>query len=117
MMDRALEALVKMAMEPEWEAIFEPHSYGFRPGRSAQDALSKIHALTGKKEKYVLDADIKGCFDNINHQKLLSKMKTMPGIRRLVRGWLKAGVIDKEGGFAPTVAGTPQGGVITPPTK
>jgi RNA-directed DNA polymerase len=114
MMDRALQALVKMALEPEWEAIFEPHSYGFRPGRSAHDALSKIHALTCRKEKYVLDADIKGCFDNINHQKLLSKMQTMPAIRHLVRGWLKAGVVDKDGGYTETVAGTPQGGVISP---
>lgn len=114
MLDRALQALVKMALEPEWEAIFEPHSYGFRPGRSTQDALSQIHAYTCMKEKYILDADIKGCFDNINHQKLLSKIKATPDIKHLIKGWLKAGVVDKDGGFAPTETGTPQGGVISP---
>jgi RNA-directed DNA polymerase len=116
MLDRALQALVKMAIEPEWEAIFEPHSYGFRPGRSAHDAMSQIHHYTCQKEKYILDADIKGCFDNINHKKLLSKIKTTSSIKHLIKGWLKAGVIDENGGFTSTEAGTPQGGVITPPT-
>lgn len=114
MLDRALQALIKMTLEPEWEAIFEPHSYGFRPGRSAHDAMSQIHYYTRVKEKYILDADIKECFDNINHEKLLTKIKTISSIKHLIKGWLKAGVIDQEGGFAPTEAGTPQGGVISP---
>ena len=117
MIDRALQALAKMAMEPEWEAIFEPNSYGFRPGRSLHDAMSQIHRYTSQKEKYILDADIKGCFDNINHQKLHSKIHTIPYIKYLINGWLKMGVLNEERGFEPTKAGTPQGGVITPPTK
>jgi RNA-directed DNA polymerase len=114
MLDRALQALAKMAIEPEWEAIFEPHSYGFRPGRSLHDAMSQIHQYTCQKEKYILDADIKGCFDNINHQRLLSKIQAIPFIKHLVEGWLKMGVMNEEKEFEPTKAGTPQGGVISP---
>jgi RNA-directed DNA polymerase len=114
MLDRAVQALTKMAIEPEWEAIFEPNSYGFRPGRSLHDAMSQIHRYTSQKEKYILDADIKGCFDNINHQKLLSKIQTIPLIKHRIKRWLEMGVINEERGFEPTKAGTPQGGVISP---
>lgn len=69
--DRALQALSKMALEPEWEAKFEPNSYGFRPGRSCQDAIGAIFSGIHHKDKYVLDADISKCFDKINHQRLL----------------------------------------------
>ena len=72
--DRAKQALLKMALEPEWEAKFEPNSYGFRPGRSGHDAIVAIHNAITKKTGYVLDADISGCFDNINHQVLLNKL-------------------------------------------
>jgi RNA-directed DNA polymerase len=62
MMDRARQALAKIALEPEWEAVFEPNSYGFRPGRSCHDAIEQIHTAL-RKERYILEADIKGCFD------------------------------------------------------
>ena len=114
MRDRALQALVKQALEPEWEARFEPNSYGFRPGRSCQDAAEAIFNSLNKQSKWVLDADIKGCFDNINHQYLLNKLDTYPSIRKQIKAWLKAGVIDAR--FQHTEKGTPQGGVITPPT-
>ena len=71
MYDRALQALVKLGMEPEWEALFEPNSYGFRPGGSTHDAIEAIYASINKKPKYVLDADISKCFDRINHDCLL----------------------------------------------
>jgi len=64
MLDRAHQALVKLALEPEWEARFEANSYGFRPGRSAHDAMVRILTLIGQKSKFILDADIKGCFDH-----------------------------------------------------
>ena len=64
MLDRAHQALVKLALEPEWEARLEPNSYGFRPGRSAHDAIQAIFGATCKKDKYVLDADIQGRFDH-----------------------------------------------------
>jgi RNA-directed DNA polymerase len=113
MKDRALQALVKLALEPEWEARFEPNSYGFRPGRSCHDAIEAIFSAIRLKPKYVLDADIAKCFDRIDHEALLNKLKTFPTIRRQVRAWLKAGVMDGKQLF-PTSKGTPQGGVISP---
>src|SRR4029078_2430217 len=76
--DRALQTLVKAAIEPEWEARFEPNSYGFRPGRSCHDAIEAIFNATAHLEKYVLDADIAKCFDRINHDALLDKLNTSP---------------------------------------
>src|SRR2546425_7432889 len=94
MQDRATQALVKLALEPEWEARFEPHSFGFRPGRSCQDAIEQIFNAIHRRPKYVLDADIASCFDRISHAALLNKLRTFPALRRAVRGWLKAGVLD-----------------------
>lgn len=113
MYDRALQALVKLGLEPEWEAKFEPNSYGFRPGRGPQDAVQAIYNSIKQKPKFVLDADIAKCFDRIDHEALLKKLNTSPTIRRQIRAWLKAGVM--EGGqLFPTSEGTPQGGVISP---
>jgi len=113
MYDRALQALIKMALEPEWEMRFEPNSYGFRPGRSCQDAIEAIFTSINQKPKFVLDADIAKCFDRINHETLLRKLNTPPTIRRQIRAWLKSGVMDGKQLF-PTSEGTPQGGVISP---
>jgi len=113
MYDRALQALVKLALEPEWEARFEPNSYGFRPGRSCHDAIQAIFTNINHKDKYVLDADIAKCFDRISHSALLEKLNTTPTMRRLIKAWLKAGVMDRETLF-PTDEGVPQGGVISP---
>lgn len=113
MQDRALQALLKLALEPEWEARFEPNSYGFRPGRSAHDAISAIYNCINQRAKWVLDADIEKCFDKINHHQLLTKVNTIPLFRRLLKSWLKAGVLEGEV-FSPSESGTPQGGVISP---
>ncbi|MEG3936239.1 MULTISPECIES: group II intron reverse transcriptase/maturase, partial [unclassified Microcoleus] len=113
MKDRALQALVKLALEPEWEARFEPNSYGFRAGRSCHDAVEAIFNAIRLKPKYVLDADIAKCFDRIDQEALLIKLNTFPTIRRQVRAWLKAGVMESKQLF-PTSEGTPQGGVISP---
>lgn len=113
MHDRATQALAKLALEPEWEALFEPNSYGFRPGRSAHDAIEAIFSAIKQKDKYVLDADISKCFDKINHEELLKKINTFPTMRRLIKAWLKSGVMD-DGQFFETNEGTPQGGVISP---
>jgi RNA-directed DNA polymerase len=113
MLTRAQQALGKMALEPEWEARFEPNSYGFRPGRSCQDAIEAILNAIRYKPKCVFDADISGCFDTINHSALLAKLNTSPAMRHIVKLWLKAGVVDM-GVFAPTEKGTPQGGVASP---
>src|SRR5437763_4911266 len=113
MIERCKQALAKMALEPEWEAKFEPNSYGFRPGRSCHDAREAIFNIIRSKPKFVLDADIKGAFDNICQEKLLAKLHTSPLVRKAVKGWLKARVM--EGcTFSPTEVGTPQDGVISP---
>jgi RNA-directed DNA polymerase len=95
MRDRAAQALAKLALEPEWEARFEPNSYGFRPGRSVYDAVVQIHIAINRQPKYVLDADLASCFDRIHQRALFSKLNTFPKLRRAIRGWLQAGV--KEG--------------------
>jgi len=77
MADRAMQALVKLALEPEWEARFEPNSYGFRPGRSAHDAIEAIFNAICLKPKFVLDADIEKCFDRIDWAALLAKLNTI----------------------------------------
>ena len=113
MYDRALQGVVKMALEPEWEAVFEANSYGFRRPRGCHDAIEAIFSSIRYKPKWVLDADIAKCFDKIDHKALLKKLNNTSPIRRVVRGWLKAGVMDR-GLFQPTESGTPQGGVISP---
>lgn len=113
MKDRALQALVLQALEPEWEARFEPNSYGFRKGRSCHDAIEAIFNCIRYKPKFVLDADVSKCFEKINHKALLRKLNTSPTTRRQIRAWLKAGVIDKKQLF-PTSEGAPQGGTISP---
>ena len=112
--DRCLQAIVKNALEPCWEAQFEGISYGFRPGRSPHDAIGKIYMIArpNKTMKWVVDADIKGCFDNINHDKLLELIGNFP-YRYLIKSWLKAGYIDNNT-FHPQETGTPQGGIISP---
>lgn len=111
--ERAKQALAKLALEPEWEAKFESNSYGFRPGRSAQDAMAAIYSDIRCQDYYVLDADIEKCFDKINHQVLLDKLKTFPVMRRQIKAWLKSSILDKEG-FIPSKEATPQGGNISP---
>ena len=104
---------MKAALEPEWEALFEASSYGFRPGRSCHDAIRHIKDSIQSKAKYVLDADIAKCFDRINHKALLHKLNQKGKVRRQVKAWLKSGVIDQKV-FAATKEGTPQGGVCSP---
>ena len=112
--DRCLQAMVKNALEPAWEARFEGISYGFRPGRSCHDAIGKIYGLArpNKTKKWVLDADICGAFDNISHDYLLKAIGPIPG-RELIKQWLKAGYVEQEM-FHATEHGTPQGGVVSP---
>jgi RNA-directed DNA polymerase len=114
--DRCHQGRVRAALEPEWEARFEPRSYGFRPGRSCQDAIEVIHTTSSgprAKRLWALDADLTAAFDRIDHGRLLEALGTFPA-RDLIRDWLKAGVFEAGKGFAPTEEGTPQGGVISP---
>lgn len=113
MKDRAIQGIVKSSLEPIWEARFEPHSYGFRAGHSTHDAIQLVFNSLNKKQKWVLEADIKGCFDNINHEKLLEKLSGTNTQKRMVRQMLKAGCMDNQV-FSDTEIGTPQGGIISP---
>jgi RNA-directed DNA polymerase len=113
MADRALQALVKSALEPEWEARFEPNSDGFRPGRSCHDAIEASFTASGHKAKYVLEADSAKCVDRIDHSALLTKVHTSPSVRRQLKAWLKAGVLD-DGQLCPTEEGTRHGGNRSP---
>lgn len=113
--DRALQAQALNALEPEWEARFEPKSYGFRPGRGCHDAIEAIFTTVGGKNphrRWILDADLAAAFDRIDHSHLLSMLGTFPA-RGQVEQWLKAGVVERER-LTPTEEGTPQGGVISP---
>lgn len=116
--DRAKQCLCKLALEPYWEAKFEPNSYGFRPGRSAQDAIEAIFSqLHHNVDKWVFDADIQKCFDTINHEALLQKLEAPSVIRYQVKAWLEAGVIEAHAQMPKeirTTMGTPQGGIISP---
>jgi RNA-directed DNA polymerase len=110
--DRALQAHVVNALEPEWEARFEPRSYGFRPGRGCHDAIAAIFlTVKGKNpgRRWVLDADLAAAFDRIDHSYLLAQLGTFPA-RELIGRWLKAGVVE-QGHLTPTEEGTPQGGL------
>lgn len=121
-MDRAKQQLALLCLEPEWEAVFEPNSYGFRKGRSCHDAIEGIFSnLRHRRTKYIFDADIRKCFDKIDHNSLLRKLNTFPMMEQQVTAWLKAGIME---GYANSPKeyllvsenniGTPQGGIISP---
>ena len=112
MLDRAMQALYLLALEPVSEGTSDPNSYGFRINRSTADAMSQLFFSLSKKvsAQWVLEADIKGCFDHISHDWL---ERNVPMDRTILRKWLKAGVVF-QGQFQATDAGTPQGGIISP---
>jgi RNA-directed DNA polymerase len=114
-LDRCHQARVAGALEPEWEARFEPRSYGFRPGRGCHDAIQAIHSVVkGKhpKRQVALDADLAGAFDRIAHDHILAMLGSFPATG-MIREWLKAGVVE-QGRLYRTEEGTPQGGVVSP---
>ncbi|MEM9804619.1 MAG: group II intron reverse transcriptase/maturase [Cyanobacteria bacterium P01_D01_bin.56] len=112
--DRCLQMVVKTVLEPEWEAKLEGSTYGYRPGRSCQDAVQKLYfmGLPKNNKHWAVDADLKGCFDNIDQSFLLAQLGQFPA-RGLIQKWLKAGYVD-YGQWYPTTAGTPQGNCISP---
>ena len=114
-LDRVHQARVAAALEPEWEARFEPKSYGFRPGRGCHDAIQAIFEVAkGRRPKrlWVLDADLAGAFDRIAHEHILTMIGSFPA-RGMIWQWLRAGVVE-NGRLHRTEEGTPQGGVVSP---
>ncbi|CAM4366000.1 group II intron reverse transcriptase/maturase [Nocardia ninae] len=117
--DRVAQMALKLILEPIFEVDFYPSSYGYRPGRRAQDAIAEIHHFTRKPSTYewVIEGDIKACFDNVDHHVLMDLVGeriTDRKVLRLISGFLRAGVVELQGGFAETLTGTPQGGVASP---
>jgi RNA-directed DNA polymerase len=115
--DRTVQMSLKLVLEPIFEADFNPCSYGFRPKRRAQDAIAEIHFLGSRTYEWVFEGDIEACFDEIDHTALMSRVRDRIGdkrVLRLVRAFLKAGVLCEDASRRETITGTPQGGVLSP---
>ena len=115
--DRVVQAALKLVLEPIFEADFQPCSYGFRPRRRAQDAIAEIHQLTSRSYEWIVEADIEACFDSLDHTALLGRVGARVADRRvlrLVKAFLKAGIMTEHGDREETLTGTPQGGILSP---
>lgn len=115
--DRVVQAALKLVLEPIFEADFQPCSYGFRPRRRAQDAIAEIHHLTSRSYEWVVEADIEACFDSLDHTALMGRVRTRVADRRVLRllkAFLKAGIMLERGDLEGTLTGTPQGGILSP---
>ncbi|WP_349307792.1 reverse transcriptase domain-containing protein [Streptomyces sp. HNM0645] len=115
--DRVVQAALKLVLEPIFEADFKPVSYGFRPRRRAQDAIAEIHYFGTRGYRWVLDADIEACFDSIDHTALMDRVRHRVKDKRvltLVKSFLKAGVLTELGENKETLTGAPQGGILSP---
>jgi RNA-directed DNA polymerase len=115
--DRVVQASVKLVLEPIFETGFHPCSYGFRPGRRPHDAIAEIHMLASNEYTWVLEGDIKACFDEIDHPALMGRVRDRVGDKRvvgLVKAFLRAGVLSEDGITRDSKMGTPQGGILSP---
>jgi RNA-directed DNA polymerase len=116
--DRVVQAALKLVLEPIFEADFQPCSYGFRPERRAQDAIAEIHFYTSRSYEWIVEGDIKACFDEISHSALMQRVRARIGDKRvlaLVKAFLKSNVLTEGGELQETNTGAPQGGIVTPP--
>jgi RNA-directed DNA polymerase len=115
--DRVVQAALKLVLEPIFEADFQPCSYGYRPGRRTQDAIAEIHYLTSRSYEWIVEGDIKACFDELSHSAILDRVRPRIADRRvlaLIKAFLKAGIMTEQGRLMGTVTGTPQGGILSP---
>ena len=115
--DRVVQASLKLVLEPIWETDFLPCSYGFRPNRRAHDAVAEVHHFASRSYEWIVEGDIKACFDEISHSALMDRVRDRVGDKRvltLVKAFLKAGILTEDGTLADTNAGTPQGSILSP---
>ena len=115
--DRVVQAALKTVLEPIFEADFQPCSYGFRPKRRAQDAIAEIHFYTSRSYEWIVEGDIKACFDEISHSALLGRMRHRVGDKRvlaLVKAFLKSAILGEDGELRESDTGAPQGGILSP---
>src|SRR2546423_595554 len=115
--DRVAQAALKLVLEPIFEADFLPCSYGFRPNRRAHDAVAEVRMFTSKGYEWIVEGDIKACFDEISHPALMDRVRQRVGDKRvltLVKAFLKAGILTEDGTLADTSAGSPQGSILSP---
>ena len=115
--DRVVQASLKLVLEPIFEADFLPCSYGFRPNRQAHDAVAEVRHFTSRTYEWVVEGDIRSCFDEISHSALLGRVRARVGDKRvlaLVKAFLKAGILDEDRVLRETDAGTPQGSILSP---
>ncbi len=115
--DRVAQASLKLVLEPVFEADFLACSYGFRPNRRAHDAVAELHHFTSRSYEWIVEGDIKACFDEISHSALMDRVRARVGDKRvlaLVKAFLKAGILTEDGTLVDTDAGTPQGSILSP---
>jgi RNA-directed DNA polymerase len=115
--DRVVQASLKLVLEPVFEADFLPCSYGFRPERRVHDAVAEVHHFASRTYEWVVEGDIKACFDEISHIALMERVRARIGDKRvlaLVKAFLKSGILTEDGQLKDTSAGTPQGSILSP---
>jgi len=115
--DRVVQAALKLVLEPIVEVDFQPCSYGFRPGRRAQDAIAEVHLFTSHSYEWIVEADIEACFDQLSHVAIADGVRSRIADKRvlsLVKAFLKAGIMSEHGGLEAQLTGTPQGGILSP---
>jgi len=115
--DRVVQASLKLVLEPIFEADFHPCSYGFRPKRRTHDAVAEVHHFASRSYEWIVEGDIKACFDEISHPALMDRVRNRIGDKRvlaLVKAFLKAGILCEDGAESDTDTGTPQGGILSP---
>jgi len=115
--DRVVQASLKLVLEPIFEADFLPCSYGFRPNRRTHDAVAEVHHFASRSYEWIVEGDIKACFDEISHSALMDRVRQRVGDKRvlaLVKAFLKAGILGEDGQLRDSITGTPQGGILSP---
>ena len=115
--DRVVQAALKLVLEPIFEVDFKPCSYGFRPRRRAHDAIAEVRYLTSRSYEWIVEADIEACFDELEHAAILGRVRrrvTDKRVLSLIKAFLKAGILTEHGSLEAQLAGTPQGGILSP---